>query len=271
MNARSHILAATFAAVMATAMTVGLMPSAYGAQLVTDLSEHQVRIRSNFNGTQILLFGAIEVNTANERALGRDIVIVVSAPSRPVTVRRKERIAGIWVNHDALTFPNVPGYYAVASSRPLEVTASVETLKREQIGIDNINFGPPLVQGIDGSRVGMAPDEELNFAKALIRNKKRERLFISDPGGIIFLGQTLFRATVDIPANVPVGLYTATVFLLQDGEVVDAISSPLYIDKSGLERFLYRFAHNDALLYGLIAVFGAALAGWLGSVVLRQR
>jgi uncharacterized protein (TIGR02186 family) len=244
---------------------------AQAAQLVTDLSEHQVRIRSNFNGTQILLFGAVEVNTADERALDRDVVVVVSGPSRPVTVRRKARVAGIWVNHDSLTFPKVPGYYAVASTRPLEVTADVDVLQREQIGIDNVDFGAPFAQGMDGSAEILAPDEEKSFVKALIRNKKRGRLYISDPGGIVFLGQTLFRATVDIPANVPVGLYTATVFLLRDGEVVDAISSPLYIDKSGLERFLYRFAHNDALLYGLIAVIGSAMAGWIASAVLRER
>lgn len=269
MSASRRISALPFLATLM--LTTLMLGGAQAAQLVTDLSEHQVRIRSNFNGTQILLFGAVEVNTAGERALDRDVIVVVSGPARPVTVRRKARLAGIWVNHDSLTFPKVPGYYAVASTRPLEVTADVDVLRREQIGIDNVDFGAPVAQAMDGSTEILPPDEETNFVKALIRNKKRERLYISDPGGIVFLGQTLFRATVDIPANVPVGLYTATVFLLRDGEVVDAISSPLYIDKSGLERFLYRFAHNDALLYGLLAVFGSALAGWIASAVLRER
>ena len=253
------------------ALIVSSLAPASAAQLVTDLSEHQVRIRSNFTGTQILLFGAIEVNNADERALDRDVVVVVTGPSRPVTVRRKERVAGIWINHDALTFPKVPGYYAVTSSRPLEVTADNALLQEKQIGVDNVNFGKPVAQSVDGSIETMSPGEERNFVKALIRNKKRDNLYISDPGGITFLGQTLFRANVDIPANVPVGLYTATVFLFHDGKIVDSISSPLYIDKSGLERFLYRFAHNDALLYGLIAVIGAAFAGWLGSAIMRQR
>jgi uncharacterized protein (TIGR02186 family) len=258
-------------ALLILAMLTLAASRAQAAQLVTDLSEHQVRIRSNFNGTQILLFGAVEVNNADERAQDRDVIVVVSGPSRPVTVRRKERVAGIWVNHDSLTFPKVPGYYAVASTRPLEVTAGVDVLQREQIGIDNVNFGTAFAQSMDGGAEILPADQEKDFVKALIRNKRRENLYISDPGGIVFLGQTLFRATVDIPANVPVGLYTATVFLLRDGEVVDAISSPLYIDKSGLERFLYRFAHNSALLYGLIAVFGAALAGWIASAVMRER
>ena len=238
-------------------------------QLVTDLSEHKIAIRSNFTGTQILLFGAVEANSRDERGLNRDIVIVVSGPQRSTTVRRKERVAGIWINHDSVTLPRVPGYYAVASTRPLEVTADVDLLKREQIGIENVDFGTPTAQSLDGAEEILPPDEEEAFIKALIRNKKRSGLYINDPGGVIFLGQTLFRATFDIPAKVPVGLYTATVYLLRDGEVVDAIASPLYIDKSGVERFIYRLAHTQPLFYGLVAVIGAAFAGWLASTLLR--
>lgn len=256
-------------AVLGAGLFAGL--SAKADQLVTDLSEHKVAIRSNFTGTQILLFGAVEADRPDARGLDRDVVIVVAGPRRPMTVRRKERVAGIWVNHDSVTLPKVPGYYAVASTRPLEVTADVALLKREQIGIENVDLGPPSAQAMDGSAQILPPEEEQSFVKALIRNKKRTRLYISDPGGVTFLGQTLFRATFDIPANVPVGLYTATVFLLRDGKVVDATASPLYIDKSGLERFIYRVAHTQPLFYGLIAVIGAALAGWIASAVLRER
>jgi len=263
MTVRAHIFLALAALLLAS--------PARAAQLVTDLSEHQVRIRSNFNGTQILLFGAIEVNNATERARDRDVVVVVTGPAQPVTVRRKERMAGIWVNNDAMTFPKVPGYYSMVSTRPLEVTAEPAVLKQVQIGIDNIDFGVPQAKGFAGHKQALSPEDEKNFAKALIRNKKRDKLYNADPGGIVFLGQTLFRATVDIPANVPVGLYTANVYLIADGKVADVIATPLYIDKSGLERHLYRFAHNDALLYGLIAVLGAAFAGWLGSALLRQK
>lgn len=240
-------------------------------QLVTDLSEHQIAIRSNFTGTQVLLFGAIEANTEAERLLDRDIVIVVTGPMRPITVRHKERLGGLWVNHTSLTFPRVPGYYAVASTRPLEVMAKPETLRVHQIGMDNIDVGMPVARGMDGSAVALDPDEERNFQKALIRNKKREGLFLDNPAGVTFLGQTLFRATLDLPANVPVGLYTANVYLMRNGAVVDAIAAPLYIDKSGIERLIYRFAYNQPFLYGLLVVLGAALAGWLSSLIYWRR
>lgn len=240
-------------------------------QLVTDLSEHQVAIRSNFTGTQILLFGAVEAARPGSRALNRDIVVVVQGPSRPMTVRRKEQMTAIWVNHDSVTYPSVPGYYAIASTRPLEVTATPETLKALRIGIENIDPGTPIAHAIDGTQQILPPDEERAFWKALVRNKRRDGLYINVPGGVTFLGQTLFRATVDIPAKVPVGLYTAKVYLLQDGEIIDTISSPLYIEKGGVERFLYRMAHTDPLLYGMIAVLVAAFAGWLASAVMARR
>ena len=260
------LIAAFF--LLAAVATAG---AARADQLVTDLSEHQIPIRSNFTGTQILLFGAVEARTPGSRALNRDIVVVVQGPTRPMTVRRKEPVAGIWINHDSVTYPTVPGYYAIASTRPLEVTADAETLKALRIGIENINPGTPTARAIDGTLQILPPDTENGFWKALIRNQRREGLYINLPGGVTFLGQTLFRATIDIPANVPVGLYTAKVYLLQEGKVVDTISSPLYIDKRGVERFLFRMAHSDPLLYGLIAVLVAAFAGWLASAVMYRQ
>ena len=239
--------------------------------LVTDLSEHQVAIRSNFTGTQILLFGAVEARSPGSDRLDRDVIVVVQGPTRPITVRKKERVAGLWVNHDSVTYPNAPGYYAIATTRPLEVTADPELLKSLRIGIENINPGVASARSIEGSVQILQPEAESAFWKALIRNQKRDGLYINLPGGVTFLGQTLFRATVDIPANVPVGLYTAKVYLLQNGEIVDTISSPLYIEKRGVERFLYRMAHSDPLLYGLVAVLVAAFAGWLASAVMNRR
>lgn len=258
-------------ALLAFAGAALLASAARADQLVTDLSEHQIAIRSNFTGTQILLFGAVESRIAGSRAVNRDIVVIVQGPARPVTVRRKEKIAGIWVNHDSVTYPTVPGYYAIASTRPLEVTAEPETLKALRIGIENIQPGLAAASAIDGTAQILPPDQENAFWKALIRNKRRDGLYFNVPGGVTFLGQTLFRATVNIPSNVPVGLYTAKVYLLQDGEIIDTISSPLYIDKRGAERFVFRMAHSDPLLYGLIAVLVAAFAGWLASAIMSRR
>ena len=57
-----------------------------------------------------------------------------------MVVRRKERVAGIWVNGAGETFPSVPGFYAVLASRPFRAITTEETLKTLGIGFANLDF-----------------------------------------------------------------------------------------------------------------------------------
>ena len=105
MNARAALLALCLAALCA------LGPGRAGAQeLVADLSDHLIAIDSEFTGTDLLVFGAIEGEG--------DIVVLVRGPRSSVVVREKARVFGIWLNASSVTFDNVPSFYALATSRP---------------------------------------------------------------------------------------------------------------------------------------------------------
>jgi uncharacterized protein (TIGR02186 family) len=84
-------------------------------------------------------------------------------------------------------------------------------------------------------------------------------------------GNTLFRAKLRLPANVPVGIYRVTVHLMQEGRVVDEAASQIYITKVGIERRIFSFARREPLAYGVLAVLLAATAGWLGATLFRPR
>lgn len=238
--------------------------SSRSEELVTDLSDHLVAIRSNFTGTQLLLFGAVETESPEIRALARDIVVVVRGPAQDITVREKSRIAGIWMNYGAETYEGVPGYYAVVSTRPLEAIASKEVLERHQIGTGYMRF-------TQRKGVTETSREQTPYSEAIVRLMKEQDLYTEVAGGVTFLGNTLFRANVDIPANVPIGIYTAEVFLFREGNVIHAQASPLYINKSGFERFVFNLAHRQPLLYGVVAVMLALFSGWLAAVAFRNR
>ena len=240
-------------------------------QLAADLSEHQIAVRPNFTGTQILLFGAIEGVAPDDAGAQRDVVVVVSGPEGPVTVRRKERRSGIWVNYESIVFGQVPGYYAVASTRPLDTITGVDVRAIEKIGAENLSFGPSQGHNLAGRDVGLNAKAEQDFSAALIRTKTEQGLYLADPGGVTFLGKSLFRVTLDIPANVPVGLYSAKVLLFREGQVIDALSSPVYIEKSGLERRLYRFAQFQPFFYALFSLTLAVAAGWAASAAFRDQ
>jgi uncharacterized protein (TIGR02186 family) len=227
-------------------------------ELVTDLSRHLISIQSNFTGAELLLFGAVGGDAAGER----DIVVVVRGPDAPVTVRRKERIGGIWLNYGSAEIDRVPGYYAVVSTRPLQAIAPKSVLERYGIGVENLVLRPP------DPNAGPVPED---YVEATGRIRTGNGLFREQPGGVLFLGSSLFRAAIDMPANVPDGLYSARVYLLSNGTVVQAQTSTLFVNKVGFEKLVFEFAHRQPLAYGIAAVLIAYLAGWAASAIFRGR
>ena len=237
-------------------------PPASAADLVSGLSTDLIQITSNFTGADIVLFGAIEPSEELGPSGDHDLVVVIRGPALEMTVRRKERILGIWVNREQILFQGLPGYYFLASTRPLDDIASVPTLERFRLGTQNLEYS---------TSVEIDPEEANAFRAAAIRDRKREGLYWESPTGIEFLSRTLFRARIPVPASVPPGLYRAEVYLFQGGTVVSAQSSPLFIDKTGFERRVYDFAYQRSLAYGISSVLMAIVLGWLASVAFRQR
>ncbi|MDF1686470.1 MAG: TIGR02186 family protein [Parvibaculaceae bacterium] len=249
---------------------LGFIDPVHAEGIVTDLSKHEVAIRSNFTGADILVFGAIERAGDSASTGPADVVIEVTGPETTETVRRKDKVSGIWMNYEATRFERVPGFYAVLSSRPLENIAPASLLKVEQLGFNNISFGKAWSSVLGGEENLRTPDEVAPFSTAILRSRAKDKLYVADSNGVVFMGDTLFRASIPLPASVPVGLYTVKVYLLRDGHVVDAISSPLLIAKSGVERVIYRFAYGQPFLYGIVAVLLAIFAGWTAALIFRE-
>ncbi len=245
-------------------LAIFLPRQADAQQLVTDISDPLIKVESTFTGAEILLFGAVEAENMFVRALAKDVVVVVRGPVEDITARRKEKIAGIWMNYGTQTFKDIPSYYAVASTRALRAIAAPEVLQRYQIGFENIKFVPGKNENLNGK------NELDKFKQAVIKLKKKDKLFVENSGGVRFLGNTLFRAAIELPAIVTVGSYTADVYLFRDGKLVHVQNSPLYITKSGFERFIYQMSRETPTAYGIIAVLIALFCGWLAAVVFRK-
>jgi uncharacterized protein (TIGR02186 family) len=241
---------------LATLLVMALAATPARTQgLVADLSEHLIAITTAFVGEDVVLFGTSDG--------GADIVITVVGPREDQIVRRKERVAGIWVNSESLEFARVPSYYAVASSAPLDEIAQPDVLARHELGVEHLRLEPVDPSGVDASQIEA-------FREALVRNKQRQRLYTSAPPPVSFLGPRLFRTTLNFPANVAPGIYQVQVFEIEDGHVKDAQRSALVISKVGLEADVFDFAQQRAPLYGLLAIVMAVGLGWLAGVIFRR-
>ncbi len=223
-------------------------------ELIVDLSNHEVSIAVDFAGADLLLFGATE-------GVG-DVVVQVRGPLRPEVVRRKERIAGVWMNRQELLFNRVPAFYAIASSRPLDQILSERALAEEQVGVENLLMVPENDTSKDVVDV---------FRAALIRNKQAMDLFPSETSEVRFLGNRLFRTDIRFPSNAAVGSYQVNVLLVKDGKITNSTRTPLILSRVGFEAGVYELAHDHSLAYGVLAVAIAIVAGWLASVFFRSK
>lgn len=248
-------------AILAAGLLLWTAPS-HGEDLVSGLSQDQIQITSNYAGTDIVVFGAIEAPESLAGNGARDVVVVVRGPDTDMAVRRKVRVAGIWINRDEITLRGMPVYYYAASTRPLAKIAAADTLARYQIGLANL---------VPKSVSTRTPSKAEPFRLAVIRARARKKLYAETAQGVEFLSYSLFRVRVPIPASVPRGEYIAEVYLFRDGMVISAQTTPLFVDQIGLERRLYDFAHEWPFAYGAATVLMAAFLGWLSSIVFRRR
>jgi uncharacterized protein (TIGR02186 family) len=229
-----------------------------------DVSTRNVPVTSNFSGTEIVVFGAVDHSRQSSAEAGLyDVVIVVVGTPTRLTVRKKGKVAGIWLNTDSLTFDSVPSYYAIAATRPLDEVASPEVLKSTGIGFDYVPME------LAKSAEGRTAQDIKAFRQAIVGLKNKDRLYTVNEYAVAFIGRSLFRASIDVPANVVVGPFETRVFLFRNGELLSQYKASLELQRQGFEETMYGLAFRQPLIYGLIIVAIAMSAGLLAAALFR--
>jgi len=187
---------------------------------------------------------------------------VLRGPVQPILVREKQRILHIWMNADSNRFRSAPSFYSVASSRPISDLVDERTAAIYEMGLHNLQLSP-------GG--GALPEKERRFEAGLLDLRRRHGLYAENARGVEISGGVLYRATIAIPSQVPVGTYTAETFLIDRGKVIAAATRDIQIDKSGFERFVALAARRHEGLYGIAAVLMSLGMGWAAAAFFRRR
>lgn len=246
-----------FAALLPLLLTLLAAAPSPAKDLDVDLSKPDVRLNVSFKGSDLLLFGA--------KTKPADVIVVVRGPGRDTSMRRKERMAGIWVNTDEVVFADAPAFYAVAASRPIEDLLPKATLAKEKIGTTRL--GLKAKSAPDGAKA----EDVQKFADGLLRNMERHNLYTAEPGQVNMVGNHLFRTNLWFPSNVAVGDYLIDTYMINEGRITSKETTKLRVHKVGIEAQLYDFAHEHALIYGLLAVIIAVVSGWAANAVFKKR
>lgn len=222
--------------------------------LVPEVSQHEVRVRQGFTGTELLLFGAILDPAGTRSTRGYDVVVVLKGPSQAIRLREKEKVGGMWINAASTDFRSAPSYFAVAASRPIDRIVDEKTAAIYEFGTQFIQLSP--TGEID-------PEEQARFSAGLVDLKQRQGLYKQDMNGVKISEQVLYQARISLPSNVQTGTYTAETFAVTDGRVVASAVAEVEVKKVGFERFVEVFAQNSSFLYGLLAVGLSVGMGWI--------
>ncbi|PKR89374.1 hypothetical protein CXZ10_08255 [Pleomorphomonas diazotrophica] len=230
--------------------------------LVTALSTERVSIESNFTGAGVVIFGTVERDQHTvARGEPYEIVVTLTGPLRSMVARRKERIAGIWINRASGELPRVPAFLAIATTAPMADVAGNRVRAGQGLGFDMLP-----TRGLPDA----LPPVRTEFDAAFFRLMQKEGLFTLDEGSVEFLSPQLFRAPIALPANVPIGWYTATVYLFSGGVLLAKTTQDFSILKGGFEQTITDLAHRQPALYGLATVVVACFTGWLAGVAFRR-
>jgi uncharacterized protein (TIGR02186 family) len=231
-------------------------------KLVPDVSQREVNIQSRFTGAELLLFGAIIYPRGVAPEGQVDVAVVLRGPTRPLIVREKQQVAGIWVNAESIDFRSAPTYYAIASSRPLNRIIDARTAAIYELGLERLQLSP--TGEVDAAEVR-------RFRSGLVDLNRRDGLYAESANSVNITDQVLYRARLAIPSSVPEGRYVAETLLIRDGRVIvadDGVS--VVISKTGFERFITILSQQYSLLYGTLAVLISLLLGWFAGIAFRR-
>ncbi len=229
-------------------------------QVVLGLSQDRVSITANFDGSEILIFGAVKREAPIPDGPPLEVIVSVVGPSEPVTVRRKEKKFGIWVNTDSIVVDLAPSFYAVATSAPFSQVLSQTEDLRHRVSIERAIRSVGADMDVEGAQ---------EFAAAVIRIRENEGLYSIRENTVAVDEQTLFRTSIDMPADLTEGDYQARIFLTRGGKVVSQFETAIDVRKVGLERFLYNMSRQQPIWYGLMSLVIAIAAGWGASTAFR--
>lgn len=227
------------------------------------VSSKQIAIAPDFAGTDVTVFGAIDhADPQLIKTGGYDIVVSLEGPREFITVRKKERVAGLWVNRHSVTFERMPESFSMASTKAIDTIAKPTELY-------TFNVGLPRVRIVPSTFSGRAAEVE-EYRNAFLALKAGSKLYQSNPGGVTFISSSLFQANIHIPADIPNGTHVIRAVLFRKGVFVAEKQLPLEVVKTGIEETITFAATERPLFYGIFAVLLAVMTGWAASLIFRK-
>lgn len=233
----------------------GLAPL-FGAEMPNTsvkLTPEVIKMEAFYGGAQLRIEGVA--------APDAKVVVVIRGPARSEVFNTKRRFGPIWINSGQVRVSEVPSQFISFSAEPLSAFLTPASVAKHQLDETAIKHG----MRIEPLRGELVLTEDV-IREHYVTLKKERRTYQALNGSVQMAepGQdgTPFAVDFRFPKKAPPATYQVTVYECRDGDVFRTSSVPLEVVKVGFPEALANLATRSAPLYGVLAVFVAALAGF---------
>ena len=224
------------------------------AEAYFDLSENNIKIETDFNGKEVIIFGILNDD--------QETIMTIKGPEKNAVIQKKERILGFWFNTKKIKYNQIPTIFFIASSNNIEDILPASTIIKEEL---SFNY---LLENKTSQR-NFISDVSLNTWKDnFVRIKKSKNLFKEYK--IEKIDNKLFQTRVFFPAKSIPGEYKVNVYQIKNNLILNNKEKIINLKKSGVGSQIYHFAHKNAAAYGLFTIIFAILSGFLAATLFRR-
>ena len=224
------------------------------AEAYFDLSENNIKIETNFNGKEIIIFGILNDD--------QETLITIKGPEKNAVIQKKERILGFWFNTKQITYNKIPSIFFIASSANITDILPTSTIIKEELSFDY------LLENKLSQRNFISNASLDSWKNNFVRIKKDKSLFKEYK--VEKIENKLFQTRIFFPAKSIPGEYKVNVYQIKNNIILNKKEKIITLAKSGVGSQIYDFAHNNAVAYGLFVIIFAVLSGFLAATLFRR-
>jgi len=224
-------------------------------EFAVEIAQHHIDVTVGFTGSSIVLFG-------DRRDVDADVAIVVEGPRKDITMWKKAKVMGTWINRYYMTLKNMPVYYSYASTISEDVKGDNIDLIMRYNGIGH----RALFTSVDMNKSRSVKDVE-EFQNSFLKKKIYKGVYFEKPATIKFYNDYFFGVRFEIPASAQTGAYKIHSFLIKNGKVIEKRTQKLRVQQVGVNAFVYNLAYRHSLFYAISCIALALFCGWFASVV----
>jgi len=233
---------------------VVLFAKLIAAEAYFDLSDHNIKIETDFVGKEIIIFGILEDK--------QETLITIKGPEKNSKIQKKERILGFWFNTKQITYNKIPSIFFIASSAKIKDILPISTLIKEELSFDY------LLENKISQRNFISDTSLETWKENFVRIKKNKNLFKEYK--IEKIENKLFQTRIFFPSDSIPGNYLVNVYQIKNNLILNKKEKKIILAKSGIGSRIYDFAHKNSAAYGLFAVIFAILSGLLAATLFRR-